>query len=320
MDAAVLHSLGKPPRFEQFPEPTPDEGEVSVHVGAAGLHPLVKALTSGSHYGSTDELPLIPGVDGVGRLDDGTRVYFGNAREPYGTMAERTVVPLPMCIPLPDDLDDVTAAAAFNPGLSAWLALSWRAQLAPGENVLILGATGVAGKLAVQIAKGLGAGWVIAAGRNERVLRTLRELGADATIRLDQPEDELTGVVAREAADTGIHVVIDYLWGRPTEAVLAAITRKGLTHVAPRVRLIEVGESAGPTITLPAAVLRSSALEIYGSGAGTVPIDRVMEAIPQFIALAASSELHIDTEQVALAEIEDAWQRDQRGRRLVIIP
>jgi hypothetical protein len=102
--------------------------------------------------------------------------------------------------------------------------------------------------------------------------------------------------------------------------VLAAITRKGLTHVAPRVRLIEVGESAGPTITLPAAVLRSSALEIYGSGAGTVPIDRVMEAIRQFIALAASGELHIDTEQVALAEIEDAWQRDQRGRRLVIIP
>ena len=236
-------------------------------------------------------------------------------------MAERTVVPRTMCIPLPDSLDDVTAAALVNPGMSAWLALTWRTQLAPGETVLILGATGVAGQLAVQIAKHFGAGKVIAAGRNAQVLSTLRDLGADALISLDQPDQSLIEAIARQAGNTGLHVIIDYLWGEPTEAVIAAISRAGLTHVAPRVRLIEVGESAGPTITLPAAVLRSSGLEIYGSGAGTVPIERAMEAVPQFLEQAARAKLRIATEQVPLINVEDAWQRRATGgRRLVIVP
>jgi NADPH:quinone reductase-like Zn-dependent oxidoreductase len=321
MKAAVIHTFGEPPRFEEFPDPTPGAGEVMVHVLAAGLHPIVRALADGSHYGSTDALPMIPGADGVGQLDDGTRVYFGMARPPYGTMAERAAVPRAMCLPLPESLDGVTAAALFNPGMSAWLALTWRAQLAPGETVLILGATGAAGKLAVQIAKRLGAGNVIAVGRNKQVLNILPELGAAATISLDQPDEDLSRAIARAAGTTGVHVIIDYLWGRPTEAVIAALTREGLTHVAPRVRLIEVGQMAGPTITLPASVLRSSGLEIYGSGAGTVPVERVMEAIPQFIEFAASGKLRIETEQVPLAAIEDAWSRQTPdNRRLVVIP
>ena len=197
MQAAVVHTLGQPPRCEEFPEPTAGEGEVIVRVRAAGLHPIVKALASGGHYGSTDALPLIPGVDGVGQLDDGSRVYCAMARPPYGTMAARTVVPRTMCIPLPDSLDDVTAAALVNPGMSAWLALTWRAQLAPGETVLILGATGVAGQLAVQIAKLLGAGKVIAAGRNAQVLSTLPDLGADALLSRAQPEQGLIEEIAR---------------------------------------------------------------------------------------------------------------------------
>jgi NADPH2:quinone reductase len=226
-----------------------------------------------------------------------------------------------MCIPIPDSLDDITAAALFNPGLSSWLALTWRAQLAPGETVLILGATGVAGKLAVQIAKRLGAGKVIALGRNAQVLSQLSHLGADVTISLNQPGQDLTEAIANAAGSTGIHVIIDYLWGRPTEAVIAAITRQGLTHVAPRVRLIEVGQMAGPTITLPASVLRSSGLEISGIGAGNIPIERIMEAMPQLIADAASGKLLIDTEQVPLAEIEAAWQRQTTdNRRLVVLP
>ena len=320
MRAAVVRAFGGLPRIEEFPEPIASEGEVLVEVLAAGLHPVVKALADGSHYGSTGELPLVPGVDGVGILEDGTRVYFGGVRPPYGTMAERAVVPRAMCFPLPDGLDDAITAAVMNPGMAAWLALSWRGRLAPGETVLILGATGASGQIAVQLAKALGAGRIIAAGRNERVLSVLRDLGADATIRLDRPDQAVTEDVVREAGEAGIHVIVDYLWGRPTEAVVAAITRKGLRHVAPRVRLVEVGESAGPTITLPAAVLRSSGLEIYGSGAGTIPIDRIMESIPQFMARLASGELRVDAERVPLGAIEDAWQRDQRGRRLVIIP
>jgi NADPH:quinone reductase-like Zn-dependent oxidoreductase len=142
VNAAVIHASGEPPQFEQFSEPVPAENEVLVQVLAAGLHPVVKALASGSHYGSTGGVPFIPGVDGVGRLDDGVRVYFAMVRRPYGTMAERAVAPRSMCWPLPAGLDDTTAAAIANPGMSALLGLSRRAKLVPGESVLVLGATG----------------------------------------------------------------------------------------------------------------------------------------------------------------------------------
>jgi NADPH:quinone reductase-like Zn-dependent oxidoreductase len=319
MHAAVVHTFGEPPRYESFPEPTAEEGEVMVEVAAAGLHPVVKALASGSHYASTDQLPLIPGVDGTGRLD-GARVYFGGPRPPFGTMAERTVVPRSLCVPLPDDLDYEVAAAMLNPGLSAWLALRWRAQLTEGETVLVLGATGAAGQLAVQIAKQLGAGRVIAAGRDERVLDALPDLGADALIQVDQADQDLTDALAGEDGAFGIDVVIDYLWGRPTEALIVAITRRELTEVEPRVRLIQVGDSAGPTIALPAEVLRRSGLEVYGSGAGTISFERVIEALPEFMAHAASGKLRLGVERVPLAEVGRVWDRVQRGRRIVLVP
>ncbi|HLZ59534.1 MAG TPA: zinc-binding alcohol dehydrogenase family protein [Ktedonosporobacter sp.] len=320
MKAAVVHTFGRPPRFEEFPEPTAGEGEVRVSVRAAGLHPVVKALASGSHYASTHVLPLIPGIDGVGFLDDGTRVYFSMDRPPYGTMAERAVVPRDMCIPIPDSLDAVTAAALFNPALSSWFALT-RAEFAPGETVLILGATGAAGKLAVQVAKHLGAGKVIALGRNAQALSELPALGVDVTISLNQSDQDLTAAIANAAGATGIDIIIDYLWGRPTEAVIAAITRQGMMHMAPRVRLIQVGQMAGPTITLPGSVLRGSGLEIFGSGAGTIPTERIREAVTRLMAEAASGKLRVDVEPVPLAEIEAAWDRQSTdNRRIVILP
>jgi NADPH:quinone reductase-like Zn-dependent oxidoreductase len=223
---------------------------------------------------------------------------------------------------VPDGVDDETAAALLNPGMSAWFALTWRAQLSQGESVLILGATGVTGKLAVQIARRLGAGRVVAAGRNAQVLSTLGGLGADATIRLDQPGQDLTEAFAREAGDAGFDVVIDFLWGGPTEALLAALTRTELTAAHSRVRLVEVGESAGTAISLPAAVLRSTKLEILGSGSGAVPpLNVIVDSYHQLMARAASGELRVDTERVPLADIEDAWERQHlQGRRLVVIP
>ena len=228
MNAAVLHALDKPPHFEQFPDPIAEEDEVIVNVRAAALKPIDKQMASGSHYAASRELPVVCGVDGVGCLSDGTRVFFARPRPPYGGMAERTVVSSSNCFPIPDTVDEFTAAAVFNPGLSAWGARAWRAQLAPGENVLILGATGVTGKLAIQTAKLLGAGRVVAAGRNEDVLRTLPSLGADAVIRLDKPGQDLSEAFAREAGETGFEVIIDYLWGPPTEALLATIARRDL--------------------------------------------------------------------------------------------
>lgn len=318
MNAAVLYALGKPPRFEPFGDPVPGDGEVIVHVRAAALKPVDKQVASGSHYASPRELPVVCGMDGVGCLDDGTRVFFGGPRRPHGAMAQRTVVHRAQCFPVPEGLDDAIAAALPNPGVSAWLSLNSRAKLAPGETVLILGATGVTGKLAVQISKLLGAGRVIAAGRNKQVLGTLPNLGADAIICLDQPDQDLTRDFAREAGDKGFQVIIDYLWGRPTEALLAALTRTEFAAAGQETRLVQAGESAGPAISLPAAVLRSKALTILGT-AGIPSREILVEAFQQVMAHAASGELHIDTERVPLADIENAWQREARTR-LVIIP
>lgn len=319
MNAAVLQTLGKPPRYEHFPAPVAEKDEVIVHVLAASLKPIDKQLADGTHYAGFRELPVVCGIDGVGSLDDGKRVFFGGPRRPYGSMAERTVVSPSRCFPLPDNMDNDVAAAVFNPGLSAWGSLVWRAQLQPGETVLILGATGVTGKLAIQTAKLLGAGRIIAAGRNEEVLRTLPGLGADATIRLNEPGQDLAEAFAHAAGDQGFDVIIDYLWGPPTEALLAAITQRNLTPATSRIRLVEVGESAGSAISLPAAALRSSRLEILGAGTGSASASPQMwaEAIKQLMTNVASGKLHIDTERVPLTDVEQAWEREQHGRRLV---
>src|SRR5215475_12868402 len=139
MDAAVVHELGKPPRCEQFSEPVAGDNEVIVHVHAASLKPVDKQLTSGSHYASPSKVPFICGTDGVGHLGDGQRVFFGGCRPPYGAMAQRTVVPRTFIFPVPGDVNDELAAALPNPGISAWLALTFRAKLAPDENILVLG-------------------------------------------------------------------------------------------------------------------------------------------------------------------------------------
>jgi NADPH2:quinone reductase len=132
--------------------------------------------------------------------------------------------------------------------------------------------------------------------------------------------EDLVAANGRESEQTGIHVIVDYLWGRPTEAVIVGITRKGLMQVAPRVRLVEVGQVAGTALHCP-PVLRSSGLEIYGCSAGTAPIECVMEAIPQLVELAASGKLSVDVETIPLAEVESAWQRPVfDNRRLVFVP
>ncbi len=320
MYAAVLHALGTAPRYEEFAEPfvVDNNTETIVHVHAASLKPVDRQLASGSHYASGRELPCVCGIDGIGHLDDGQRVFFGGPRPPFGAMAERTVVPRAFTFSLPENVNDETAAALPNPGVSAYLSLAYRARLAPGENVLILGATGVTGKLAIQIAKLLGAIRVVAAGRNPEALNSLRDIGADATISLSLPDPELREAFLREAAESGFQVVIDYVWGRPAEAFLGAITRSEFAGIQAETRFVQVGESASPTISLPAAVLRSSPVTILGT-AGIPPHDILFKAFQQVLTYAANGELHIDTESVSLADIENAWQRNQSGRRLVLI-
>jgi len=294
MNAAVVHAFDALPHYTTFADPVAGDGEKIVKVTAAGLHPIVKALANGTHYGSTGELPFIPGVDGTGRLEDGTRVYFGSARSPYGTFSERAVAPDWMCLPLPDGLDEVTAAGIANPGMSSWAALAERAKFVAGESVLILGATGVAGQLAVQIAKRMGARRVVACGRNPPALEKGKRLGADAVISLEQDHDVLVAAFRRELG-AGVDVVIDYLWGQPAGCVLEAISQKGLKHKTSRIRFVQVGQSAGKTITLAAATLRSSGLELLGSGFGSASLDQIMQAVREFFKVAAVKLFQADT-------------------------
>jgi NADPH:quinone reductase-like Zn-dependent oxidoreductase len=319
MQAAILRALGQIPRCEEFPEPTAGEGEVIVRVLAASLKQIDRQLASGSHYASPRQLPLVCGVDGVGLLEDGRRVFFGGTRPPYGAMAERTVVRKVFTFPVPDELSDETAAALPNPGVSAWLSLAHRARLSAGDNVLILGATGVTGKLAVRIAKLLGAGRVVAAGRNPAILSSLRERGADATISLELPAGELRDAFAREGGASGFQVVIDYVWGPLAQEFFAAITRTEFAETGSEIRYVQVGESAGPTVVLPAAVLRSTHVTIMGT-AGIPPGNLLIEALEQVFKHAVRGELPVETERIPLQEIEGAWDREQRGRRFVVIP
>jgi NADPH2:quinone reductase len=314
MNAAVVESFDKPPRYTTFADPTPTSEEVLVTVTAVGLHPIVKSLAKGTHYGSTGQLPFIPGVDGVGRLDDSTRVLFGASRPPYGTFAERSVTKRSFCTPIPDALDDATVAALMNPAMSSWAALTQRIQFTAGESILILGATGSAGHLAVQIAKRLGARRIVAVGRNPQALEETKSLGADSTISLNQDRDALVSAFRDEIASQKTGVILDYVWGAPAEALLAAVTQKGLDHESWRIRYIQIGSIAAPTISLPAATLRSSGLEIVGSGFGSVPMQKIFQSLAAILKEAARQPFQIKLTSAPLSEVEKLWNSPEETR------
>jgi NADPH:quinone reductase-like Zn-dependent oxidoreductase len=317
MNAAVVESFGKPPRYATFREPTAGEGEALVKVRASALSNLVKGQASGSHYSGGTELPFVPGYDGVGTLPDGRRAYFFGPPAPFGTMAEWSVATASRTILLPDAVDDVVAAALGNPGLASWGALLGRARLKPGEAVLINGATGVAGQQAIQVAKHLGARKVVATGREEAVLAKLRALGADQTISLRQSQDELTA--AFRQALKGIDVVLDFLWGPSAECLLTAAKGHGAPQGEPRVRYVQIGSISGDAITLKADLLRASGVELMGSGLGSLSAAAIVEALrAMFDAQAAGARLKIDVEAVALNNVEAMWNcLPPSGRRIV---
>jgi NADPH2:quinone reductase len=247
-------------------------------------------------------------------------VYFGVSRPPFGSFAEHAVARREICIALPEGLDAATAAGIANPGMSSWVALQVRAQFVTGESVLILGATGAAGQLAVQIAKRLGARRVIAAGRNPEALAALKEMGADALISLEQSREALVAAFRSEIAEHGVDVVLDYLWGEPAECCLAAIAQKGLSHSAPRIRFVQIGQGAGATITLPGATLRSSGLEILGSGFGSASMEEIFAALAEFFREAAKAPFVTKIQPAALRDVESLWNAPERGGRLVFQP
>jgi NADPH:quinone reductase-like Zn-dependent oxidoreductase len=310
MKAAVVTAFDAPPRYLDFPDPVAHgKDEVVVEVLAAGLHPRVWSQANGSHYTSTGVLPLVPGVDAVVRDPKGHIRYTVMDDTTLGTMAERTVIELDRSVVLPDKTDPVLIAAAMNPAMSSWVALRKRIDFGRRQRVLVLGATGSAGRMAIQVAKRFGAAQVIAAGRDQDRLAELAALGADTTCTFDQLD---------VAAD--VDVVIDYVWGEPTAQAMADI----LTARRDRSVLltwIEIGSVAGPDAAIPSAALRAARLQIVGSGIGSVPGRDWIKEIPKIAAAVADGAFDVRARTVPLADIEQGWgEVTHSSDRIVVVP
>ena len=321
MKAAVVTAPGKVPVFGDFEAPIAKSGEELISVRASALSQFSKSRASGSHYSSKDGFPAVAGSDGVGITQDGRRVYFVLPEAPFGALAEICPVRSNQCVELPDSLDEITAAAIANPGMSAWAALAERAHLVAGETVLVNGATGTAGRLAVQLAKHLGAGKIIAAGRNQEELEEVKKLGADVVIPFTLGTLHPSGAKDYENAlkqvfASGINVVIDYLWGESAKTVIVAIA-KAVDDGTP-VRFIHVGGASGEEdIALPGAALRSSTITLMGSGVKSVGLSVLLHAIRSVFEAVQLAGLQIATRIVPLAQVERVWDKAPGRPRVV---
>jgi len=313
MHAAVLNGAGQAPRYAEMPAPVAGEGQAVVRVTAAALKQSDRLMAAGAHYAAT-AFPQVAGLDGVGRLADGARVAFAMPVRPHGGMAERTLVREGAWFPVPDDVDDVTAAAVLNPGGAAWKTVVWEGELTAGQTVLVLGATGAAGRIAAQIAVRRGAR-VVVAGRNQRILDDLVSRGAGSAIRVDRSPEELTAALA---AAGPYDLIADFLWGPPAEALFAALPLMGGPDT---VRHILVGMAAGEAATLPALTLRRAPVHLMGSGSGrpATPAD-FTAAYHDLLRQVRDGDITLDIDAVPLAEVEKTWADPTGERRVVFVP
>lgn len=309
MRAAVLNEYGTP-RYGEFAEPSASDDRVVVEVAAAAVNQFDVLLSSGTFFVKPD-LPYVVGSDGVGRLPDGRRVYFESTVAPFGAAAQRALVERSGVVDLPPKLDTAIGAAIGNAGLAAWLSLTWRGQLSSGETVLVLGATGAVGSIAIQLAKLHGAGRIIAAGREPDQLRRAHELGADACVRLGLSD---TGKQLVEATGSGADLILDLTWGDPAMLALSA--------AAPGARLVQVGNGAGAQAAVPADIVRSKALTILGYATYHVPRGERLSAYQHVADLAAAGKISIELQRVPLADVAHAWQRQRTGAhsKQILIP
>ncbi|WP_033344967.1 zinc-binding alcohol dehydrogenase family protein [Catenuloplanes japonicus] len=305
MRAAVVTNPGTPPICTEFPEP---DG-VPMTLVAAGVHNVVRGIAAGRHYASPDAYPLVPGIDAVARTADGRLVYTGFAQAPWGTMAERMVTPFG--IPLPAGADPLAVAAGVNPGLSGWMPLVARRDETGGlDTVLVLGATGMSGTMAVQAAYALGAKHVIAAGRDPEALGRLAARGAQ-TVSIADPGPGTLAEVVTEAAPT---LVLDFLWGPIAETALTALGQARVEDCA----YVQIGSLAGENAAVPASPLRSRRIRISGSGRGSVSKEEMLGALPAFLDSLAAGELSAPYEAYTLSEVGSAWAHQGRSRAVVV--
>jgi len=321
MRAARITAYGEPPELVDLDspgEPGPYEGSPAgpaevVEVLIAGLNPVDLAIASGRFDAGAPPLPYTPGMEGIGRMADGEIVWFDGAHHPWGTLAERTVISEGSGITLPPGTRPERAIAFGVAGMAAWLSLGWRGQLKDGETVLILGASGSVGQIAVQAARMMGAGRVVAMARSESGRSRALELGADAAIDSEGTVDELVSRI-REATGGGAHLVMDGLWGVPAAAALQAMQPQG--------RLVQVGNSAGIEAPVVAGPLRGGSVSILGFRNFWAPREVRVDAFQRMCSLDASGDLEIEVEVLPLEDAAEAWKRqaESPGRKLALRP
>lgn len=302
--AALPGPDGTPDYEECSMNADPAAGEEVVTILAAGLTNLDIAVASGRHYFSAERQSAIIGQEAVAMDAHGRRYFYPvtSLVSPFGSMAERALARSSKALPIPDGVPDELAAALGNAGLAAWLPLSWRARLQPGESVLILGATGACGLIAVAAARLLGAGRVIAVGRNRAKLNLAGKLGADRVIAADD-----SAALAEAIRDCGenVDVIIDYLCGPVAEAALG--------RAKDGTRMVQIGSPLAPAIAVPAQAMRRHCLDILGFAYYHASIEMQRQAYAELCRHAAAGRIHIDHEAHAMAEIAKLWQRQQQG-------
>jgi len=321
MRAAVISEHRAPPSLVERDDPPAAEGKAIIELRAAALNVADLAIASGSFPAGSPPLPYVPGIEGVGtvvrseRFSPGTRVWasgrgLGVATD--GSFSERFAASDEVLVEVPAGIDDTIAAALGVVGLAAWLPLTWLARVRSDESVLVLGATGAVGSIAVQVAKILGAGRVVAAGRDATRLERARELGADAVVELEG--DELAARLIAAFAGAPPTVVFDPLCGPPLQAATAA--------AGAGARIVQLGQSAGPAATVLSGQVRGKQLQILGYSNFAVPLDAVADGYRDLLAHAAAGRIKVDAETIPLAGVADAWGRQAQaaGTKLVLVP
>ena len=317
MKAAVLTQLGDIPTYGDIARPqanTPEQRLVKME--AATINQLDKLKVSGKHYTSFAHFPTTVGVDGVGRLPSGDRVY---ALGLTGMLAEYALVAADNCVPIPEQLSSQMAALLPNALIGSDAALLYRAQFQPGQVVLINGATGVSGRMAVQAAKLRGARYIIATGRNPDSLAYLKQLGADRCLSLLEDDASLLQQLEDIQAQHPIDHVLDYLWGHPLQLLLKVLGK----HCPKPVNIITIGQMAGATIDLASSALRSQPISLLGSGFGSIRDEQMLEYqrvhLPKMFDLATQGLLTLEYEEYPLTDIATAWEaKIAAGKRIVI--
>ena len=315
MKAAIVTKTGTNPIYADFNEPTETNEEVVINVTASALSNLTKMRALGNHYSSNQTFPIVAGTDGIGTLKDGQRVYFAMPTAPFGALAQQVLVNKHLIIPIPQELDDVTAAALANPGMSSWVALVSRAHFVSGQTVLINGATGSAGSLAVKIAYHLGAKKVIVTGRNaEKLAKLNADIAVPFDVTTDEGQTEFEQKLYPDFKD-GVDVVLDYLWGDSSLAIMKAIAKAGGHHAT---KFVSIGSASGQKdIDLPSALLRSSSIELLGSGLKSATMPELLTSIKGVFDWAAAEGVTVPTTTFDLEDIELAWKAPTAPRVVV---